>query len=470
MIGPIEQIPIGGGASADLYLLRFGDDGRLQSPQTARLAVDVACAASDVFLFSHGWNNIYADALARYRDFATGFVAQRAELALPVPSGYKPVLIGVIWPATWFVLPVEEGPGIAAGGSTGARDEEMLAEVTGAMSPEDAEGLTELLDGSRSLSLGEARRAAELVRGALWSEDDPDAASRPPDIPAVLSSWRALSEDETPFVDEDEPVGTIGTVGALANIEATVDSGSAHAGPGDERHDDASGPTAAGIFNFDPRDILRIGSVWRMKRRAGTVGTYGVGPILAELLQKETKARVHLVGHSFGARVVLSAVASQLLERKVHSMLLLQPAVNRWCFAKDVARTGRVGGYSDVLDRVALPIMTTFSTHDKPLHEFFHLAVRGDSLGEVNTAAVGDTERYGALGGYGPLGLGQLMLSDPMREPKHTYDLGGRVRVLAIDGSREINGVPAISGHGDVSNPLTWWALHCLVAGSPKGD
>jgi hypothetical protein len=38
--------------------------------------------------------------------------------------------------------------------------------------------------------------------------------------------------------------------------------------------------------------------------------------------------------------------------------------------------------------------------------------------------------------------------------------------VLAIDGSLKLNGTPAISGHGDISNPVTWWALHCLVAAS----
>ena len=83
-------------------------------------------------------------------------------------------------------------------------------------------------------------------------------------------------------------------------------------------------------------------------------------------------------------------------------MLLLQAAVNRWCFAKDVAGTGRTGGYNPVLNRVEKPIMTTFSAYDEPLTKVFHLAMRGGHLGEPDIAALGDPELYGALGGFGP--------------------------------------------------------------------
>jgi hypothetical protein len=452
MIGPAEQISIGGGKSADLYLLRFDEHGRLQSPQTAQLAVEAAKSASDVFFFSHGWNNIYIDALTRYRDFTAGFVAQRAALGLPVPANYSPLLIGVIWPATWFVLESEEGPDIAAGGVGGPRYEQMLAEVVGGMPDDKGDRLTELLDGRRLLSKDSAVEAAELVRSALWATDDTDAAAEPPDVAAMLSSWQAIGDDGQPYVDEDE---TIGTVGAPAD-QAVGGGTEPEAQAADE-------PENAGLFGFDPRDLLRMGSVWRMKARAGTVGTYGVAPVLTRLL--ETKARIHLAGHSFGARVVLSAMAAQPISNRAYSMLLLQPAVNRWCFAENVALTGQVGGYRTVIDRVERPIISTMSSADKPLHEFFHLAVRGGSLGEVDTAAIGDTERYGALGGYGPVGLGALMREHPLPilAPGTRYDLSGPARVLAVDGSARNGNAPAISGHGDISNRYTWWALHNLV-------
>jgi hypothetical protein len=179
---------------------------------------------------------------------------------------------------------------------------------------------------------------------------------------------------------------------------------------------------------------------------------------------EHSDARLHLVGHSFGARVVLSALASGDPARRAHSMLLLQAAVNRWCFAPDVAGTGRVGGYHAVLERVEKPVLTTFSSHDEPLTKYFHLAMQGGHLGEPDIAGIGDTDLYGALGGFGPAGLGELCEGQPAAIPdRDSYDIAGHRRVIAIDGGAEIDGKPAISGHGDVSNPTTWWALHCLT-------
>jgi hypothetical protein len=449
------EIPIGGGVSAPLYLLRFGKDGNLQSPETAKAALRAARTATDVFLFSHGWNNIYEDALAGYCKFADGFIMQRQGLGLKIPPSYQPVLIGVIWPSTSFVLPGEQGPEIAGGTPNGELTERMIVDITENMEPGPAGRLVELLDGVAALDRKQATVAATLVRGALWAEGDAEGASEPPDSAAILSSWDALSETETPYVEEEEQVGTVRTPrdspGANER-DALPDS----PGTGD--------PAAAGSSSFDPRGILRLGSVWLMKGRAGKVGTRGVGPLLAQILERDGSARLHLVGHSFGARVLLSGIASQRTGRKVHSLLLLQAAVNRWCFAGDVAGTGRPGGYIDVPDRVERPILSTLSVHDQPLHEFFHLAVRGDSLGEINIAAIGNTDRYGALGGYGPNGLGAPMArSEPLREPGNNYDLSGPVRVLSLDGSGAFPGAPVISGHGDINNPSTWWAMHCLA-------
>jgi pimeloyl-ACP methyl ester carboxylesterase len=213
------------------------------------------------------------------------------------------------------------------------------------------------------------------------------------------------------------------------------------------------------------RNLLRMGTVWKMKDRAGTVGGLGVSALVTGILA-DTGARLHLIGHSFGARVVLSALAMRPVSRPARSVLLLQPAVNRWCFAPEVPGLAHGGGYHPVLDRVELPILSTMSTHDFPLHEVFHLALRGSNLGEPKVAAIGDFERYGALGGYGPAGLGAATRRVPVVAPGTTYDLSGDVRVIALDGSGDLGGKPAIGGHGDVISPCTWWALHVLAGSS----
>ncbi|MFF2276188.1 hypothetical protein [Agromyces sp. NPDC058126] len=451
MIGPVRQIQLGNGASADLYLLRFDKNGRLQSPKTAELAVKAARAATDVYLFSHGWNNVYADALAAYVRFAEGFIEQRRKLDLPVPGQYRPVLIGVIWPSTWFVPKRDRGPVIAGGGEDDAereRDERMLAEITSQMSSEAAAEFIELIDGADSLGRHDAERVAELMRAAIWSEPDDDGASAPPDNAAVLSAWSAISNPDEPFVEEEEDVKTVDRPTDEPTSAASAESET---------------PKTAGGTRFSPRDALRLGSVWTMKARAGKVGVIGVRPLLEEILARGSDARVHLVGHSFGARVLLSAVASARLDRKVRSMLLLQPAVNRWCFAEKVIGTEIPGGYRVVLQRVEQPVLATRSKHDYPLHQFFHLAVRGGSLGEIDIAAVGDTDRYGALGGYRPQQEADFPHGD-LLDPGKAYNLTGTTTVISLDGSRQVNGKPAIGGHGDINNPFTWWALHALAA------
>lgn len=324
----------------------------------------------------------------------------------------------------------------------------MRAFVAGSLDPAAEARLSELLDGEAALPPEQARQAAEVVLASLRTDADPDDGATPPTVDELLDAWGQLDGGvAAKSADPDD----FGDVGASGGAEA--------GGPVPAE------PRAAGVIGtLDPRNLLRVATVWKMKDRAGMVGARGVGPLVREVLGG-TDARLHLIGHSFGTRVLMSALAIEPVARPARSALLLQSAVNRWCFATDVAGTGRAGGYRSVLDRVELPILSTWSEHDIPLRQAFHLAVRGSSLGEPNIAAVGDVDRYGALGGYGPAGLGAAGgRAAAIAAGSGTYGLAGGERILAVDGSRYIDGAPAIGGHSDINNPTTWWALHCLVS------
>jgi pimeloyl-ACP methyl ester carboxylesterase len=187
--------------------------------------------------------------------------------------------------------------------------------------------------------------------------------------------------------------------------------------------------------------------------------------LLDDLLRtKQATARVHLLGHSYGGKVVLSATRALAKGGpKVNSMLLLQPAVNGWCFAPDVDGRRFPGGYANVPARVELPVLTTFSTHDFPLTKTFHLAVRRkEDLGELKAATAGRPKppsEYAALGGFGPSGLSDADCQFiAIKRAGERYDFGIAREVIAL------NGDEAIAGHGDISVPATWWALHCQVA------
>ncbi|TPQ22492.1 hypothetical protein [Streptomyces sporangiiformans] len=441
--GPFQQIRLDDGSTTDLFILRYGANGQLLSPQTAEILRNSLVDSSDVFIFSHGWNNTFSTALERYRGFILGYQEQRRKFGIRAAAGYRPTLVGVVWPSTSYVMPWEMGPKISGAPDASSAevnlDEELLRFVTDAVDPETGGRLSRLIDGRAALDRGEARQAAQITLNVLWSETDPDAGTAPPETEEFLTTWAQLDGRDTPSRIGVDNFGTVRAPNAQS--EAGV----------------------AGGYSFDPRGLLRAATVWKMKNRAGVVGVTGVGPLIQHIL-RHSGARLHLIGHSFGARVVLAALASQAPSRPAHSMLLLQAAVNRWCFAQDVAGTGRSGGYRPVLERVEKPVLTTFSSYDGPLTHFFHLALRGRHLGEPSTAAVGDPHLYGALGGFGPAGLGDLSSTEPAAIPgAQGYDFDGGRRVIVIDGGTRIEGKPAISGHGDISNATTWWALHCLT-------
>ena len=67
--------------------------------------------------------------------------------------------------------------------------------------------------------------------------------------------------------------------------------------------DSAVGNPFAGLWT-GAREVLRTLSYYEMKNRAGLVGQQGLGPLLANLAGPGGAPRIHLIGHSFGARLV----------------------------------------------------------------------------------------------------------------------------------------------------------------------
>ncbi|NUL34808.1 hypothetical protein HRW09_36085, partial [Streptomyces lunaelactis] len=96
MAGPFQQIPLDDNKSADFYLLRYDDAGRLRSPLAEQEVKGKLAEVTDVFFFAHGWNNIFAKALDRYRKFIIGYIEQRKTFAIPAAENYTPLLIGTV--------------------------------------------------------------------------------------------------------------------------------------------------------------------------------------------------------------------------------------------------------------------------------------------------------------------------------------------------------------------------------------
>ncbi len=105
--------------------------------------------------------------------------------------------------------------------------------------------------------------------------------------------------------------------------------------------------------------LLNYLTYYEMKNRAGTVGKNGVGPMIDRLAGKVE--RVHLVGHSFGGRVVAAAAAGSTTD-KLQSLSLLQTAFSHNGFSKTMN-----GFFRSVVDqhRVKGPILVTYTPNDR---------------------------------------------------------------------------------------------------------
>jgi hypothetical protein len=323
-----------------------------------------------------------------------------------------------------------------------ASDKELVGELTAVFSsPEQAVALEELA------SLLDERpddpEALERFQRLL------QALTKEPDVPD------AVEDDGDQAVLERPPSEVFDR---LADLET-------------ESEEDAGGP-AAGVGDMFGRlwrgakAALRTVTYWQMKRRAGVVGRDGLGPLLGRIHGIHPDLRIHLIGHSFGARLVsfaLLGLPSTALHpvSAVKSLLLIQGAFSHFAFAKalphDPARGGALAGMAE---RVDGPLVATYSIHDSAVGNLYPAAslVVGD-----DAAAVEDLlYRWGAIGHDGAQaveGVGVATVEAELGaagDATYPFVSGG---FLNLNGNDVIVSGGGVSGaHSDIHHPEIAWA------------
>ncbi|MGY4224968.1 pimeloyl-ACP methyl ester carboxylesterase [Bradyrhizobium sp. USDA 4503] len=449
MTSPLAPGPYAlSGVEMECWIVRYDEQGICCSPKTrdACLARITEHKDRPVILFSHGWNNDFSDSTDLYRRFLIEFEA----VLKTYPLGETPpVFVGVTWPSIW--LPSDEGPQMAADGSHSSRqpDYQQLVLAIGKKIGDESHRarLYELLE-SETLHGEDVRELARLIIPTLHlhQEEGPYAAAGEEVVLGALATLQGKSQSIAREYDDVDDIGLAGDGPIPRDIRT------------------------AGLLDYlDPRNAMRLASLYLMKDRAGTVGRNGIALFLTDLLGR-TEARLHLVGHSFGCKVILAALAANAKpSRKVSSVLLLQPAVSHLSFASEVPGRGLPGGYSRVPDSVEKPIFCTYSAQDFPLHTVYHLAMlRSRDLGEIkmagtraptSTTAGAPPNVYAALGGYGPRGCGEILI-DPIPDIGELFRYQADTRIVGLDGSAW----KRIGGHGGIANRYTAWALRSQMA------
>jgi hypothetical protein len=446
-------------AGLPFWELTFDADGDPDGPsRDALLAEAAARGITDLYVFSHGWNNERRTARRLYDGFFGLLAAQLR--ANPTDPPVVAGLAGVLWPSKrWSDEPIPDftpAPATLPGAAGLAAADPAEAEAGGpatAAATLDQRTLDDLHD-----TFPAARHLLDRMAALL--------AGEPTD--AALAEFHTLLREFAVVAGtaDDDGEGTPGTPGMLRDDHDTLF----------ERYRDAlrdagaelpAGPGGAASFSGRLRGIwngakeaLRQATYWEMKNRAGVVGRKGLGPVLGRLHEAAPGLRVHLIGHSFGARLVSYALAGlpgDPARTPVRSLTLLQGAFSHFAFAgSPPLDAGRSGALAGMQRRVAGPITVCFSSHDDAVGRFYPLAsfaARDDTAG-----ARDPMYRWGGMGADGA--QNDDVALDPIRSVGGSYRFSAD-RILNIDASEIVRrGAAPTGAHSDIVHPeLTWVVL-----------
>jgi hypothetical protein len=387
------------------YPITFDENATTQDtgPLTTALS---AGGIDDVFILAHGWNATPASADNLYQQMFGHLAAQLG------PRLDRTAAVGVFWPAVVFP---EDDPSTQAGQSNTPASGQQLADTLKQVFPthtDDLDRIGRLLD-EQPHDLAALEQFRTLTAGLIPDQNTTD------------------NDTGEPATFTDDPVSLFGLYSAMTN-----------------QHPHS---TVAPQALFDPfptlwgwgRDVLRIMSYYQIKARAGVIGQTGLGPLIAAL---PTHPRVHLMGHSFGARLVSFALRPQLPgpASPVKSLLLIQGAFSHFSFA-----------LADCRDRVDGPYLATYSAADRALAWWYPAATYLAHHNDATRAEL--TYQWGALGhdGYQQAGAIDTPILDLASRYQFANDQFYRLNANAVICADQS---PLFGAHSDIRHPEILWA------------
>jgi hypothetical protein len=421
---------------------QFDKTGAIANPVT------LPAGTTDVFVISHGWNNNAERARQLYGALFANFVAvaQPNDLA-----GRNLAIVGVIWPSKEFdELVAVSGVPAGAEGAMGLRAADAGSRKV----------LEDKLDRMKEFFTEPAQvRALDEAKALLPDLEDKGTARREfvSKIRSLLDPAAANKEDASDSffkddpnelmknlkVDEDDLDDEVAAPGGGASLPLGVGT-TARAPEG-----------AAGLkeivsgFKAAALNVLNFTTYFEMKARAGTVGKNGVAPLIDTLAPGVQ--RVHLIGHSFGGRVVTAAAANSNTD-KIRSMSLLQTAFSHNGFSKRMS-----GFFRAVVDRKRVngPILVTHTKNDKAVGVAYPLASR---ISGDRTAAFGDENDV--FGGLGRNGAQQMDAGETV--VGKLLPLGGNY-TFQVGKFFNLEASPFITGHSDITGKEVAQAIRKAV-------
>lgn len=423
---------------------------------------------SDVWIMSHGWNNDIKGGDQTYRDWIKTFKGVIQQEMSGDPS-YNPLFVGIHWPSRAWAGDIAKEAAKRQQRSQGGGEGEF--EIAG--------GVSGVSPAAKARFVAEYRPVmdADGIHGRAFTRDwgrlyqlmyQPLAPT-----PAQIEEFVKILKKYTIRDPHSDPAEESNIVSAPVKDITT--------------HLQAQIPEIAhpeqfeGFFLSDALlEFFRLFSFWQMKGRAAIVGETGVYAFLVALKQAisqhNLKTRLHLLGHSFGAKLVTAAVypaagAASVTPPLVNTIVLLMGAFSQFSFSSRIPlERGAAGRYAAVLERglVANPVVVIYSRHDMANGTIYPIGMKGASpvssqiyeLGgrdETAEAFVASKDRFGALGANGAQGLADKQYrAIDMLPTGQAYDWSNLEGVLClnVDGQQFIKrGGPPVGAHGDILQP-----------------
>ena len=393
-------------------------------------------AFTDLLVLCHGWNNDIEEARALYEELLGNM--RKAIVPGHPAAGRATLVLGVFWHSKRFTDDALRPNAQAEGGVVAADD----------LGPDEAQ-LAAGLDALADMVERRDDEALDRAKATLADlEGDPKARK------AFVEALRTMLPPPTDGEDEHSERFFTPTPGDdfVASLAEPVSywqeggDGGLAAGSADGAGDYDGGTAGADSLWWSMKAgaarLLNYATYYLMKERAGLVGT-GLNHVLGEVRTAAPTLRIHLVGHSFGARAVTAAVAGPSRFRPA-SLALLQGAFSHNGFCADIE--GKPGHFRSVMAeaRVAGPIIATHTVNDRAVGIAYALASR---LANQVTSFGGPEDKYGGIGRNGAMRMHDEAVMARLEDATHAYEGWKAGKIFNLKADR------FIADHGAVRGP-----------------
>jgi hypothetical protein len=438
-------------------------DGRIHDERQVTALLDGLQGVSDLIVAAHGWNNDLADARALYDELlgnVDSLLDARGNTQAPAPlkalSDRTFAACQLFWPSKKFtdeeLIP---GGGAATAAVADSANDRALNRTLDELG-EDPERLGQ----KRTPTV--RRRLVDRAKQLATQVTDSESARR--EYLAVLRSL--LDPDQASGDDASDDFFTEDAEALFKRFEAEVIAPGATGGGGAGTvggGGTAGTGGAAGIRDAikgaraAARRLANFATYYQMKTRAGTVGSTGAAAVVRRLRARHARITLHLVGHSFGGRLVTAAAHALDDDTPAISLCLLQAAFSHNGLSADFG-DGEPGFYRDVIAmrRASGPIIITHTKNDSAVGVAYPLASR---IAFQKASALGDAnDPYGGMGRNGAQRTSEVHAAEAtLEQVGHGYDglARGRVCNLLAD--------TFIKDHNDVRGPQVAYAILCTA-------